>query len=142
MKSKTTTITQKVILPVLPEMAYIAFLDSKKHSEFTKSKATGKGVVGSKFTAGDGYIVGRNLELEEGKRILQEWVTMEWPEGYPPSKLELTFKKAEDNTELTMVQSGVPIDQEEGLRQGWIKHYWEPLKTYFEKRKGKEATKS
>ncbi len=135
MKPKTTTITQKIILHALPDEVYDTFLDSKKHSEFTHSKATGKGVVGSKFTAGDGYIIGRNLELERGKRISQEWTTTEWPEGYPPSKLELTFKKVEDKTELTMVQSGVPREQEEGLKQGWIKHYWEPLKWYFEKRR-------
>jgi activator of HSP90 ATPase len=139
MKKKTTTITQKIILPTLPEKVYNAFLNSKKHSEFTHLTATGKGVIGSKFTAGDGYIVGRNLELETGKRILQEWATREWPEGYPPSKLELTLKKVEGNTELTMVQSGVPREQEKGLRQGWIKHYWEPLNEYFEtRRKGVE----
>ena len=137
MKSKTITIMQQIILPVLPEEVYSAFMDSKKHSKFTKSKATGKGVVGSKFTAGDGYISGRNLELEKGKRILQEWTTTEWPKGYPPSKLELTFKKIKDNTELTMVQSRVPRELEEGLRQGWIKHYWEPLKQYFENQRQK-----
>ena len=137
MKSKTITIMQQIILPVLPEEVYNAFMDSKKHSEFTKSKATGKGVVGSKFTAGDGYISGRNLELEKGKRILQEWTTTEWPKGYPPSKLELTFKKIKDNTELIMVQSRVPRELEEGLRQGWIKHYWEPLKQYFENQRQK-----
>ena len=134
MKRKTTII-QKIVLPALPEEVYDAFLDSKKHSEFTHSKATGKGAIGSKFTAGDGYIMGRNLELEKGKRILQEWTTTEWPEGYPPSKLELTFKKVAGNTELTMVQSDVPRELEEGLRQGWIMHYWKPLKEYFEKRR-------
>ena len=77
MKPKTTTITQKIILNALPDEVYDTFLDSKKHSEFTRSKATGKGVVGSKFTAGDGYIIGRNLELERGKRISQEWTTTE-----------------------------------------------------------------
>ena len=135
MKLETTTIKQKIVLPALPQEVYDAFLDSKKHSEFTQSKATGKGVVGSKFTAGDGYIRGRHLELEKGKRILQEWTTTECPEGYPPSKLELAFKEVEDNTELTMVQSHVPIGQEEGLRQGWIKHYWKPLKKYLETRR-------
>jgi activator of HSP90 ATPase len=135
MKKKITTITQKIFLPALPEEVYDAFLDSKKHSDFTHLKATGRGFIGSKFTAGDGYITGRNLELEKGERLLQEWATREWPEGYLPSKLELTFKKIEGNTELTMVQSGVPREQEEGLRQGWIKHYWEPLKEYFETRR-------
>jgi activator of HSP90 ATPase len=135
MKRKTTTITQKIVLPALPEEVYDALLDPKKHSEFTGSKATGKAIVGAKFTAWDGYISGRNLELEKGKRIAQEWVTTEWPEDYPPSKLEFTFKEVDGETELTMVHSDIPTDQEEELKQGWIDYYWKPLKNYFEKRR-------
>lgn len=135
MKRKTTTITQKIVLPALPEEVYDALLDPKKHSGFTGSKATGKAIVGAKFTAWDGYISGRNLELEKGKRIAQEWVTTEWPEDYPPSKLEFTFKEVDGETELTMVHSDIPTDQEEELKQGWIDYYWKPLKNYFEKRR-------
>ena len=80
MKMKTTSITQKNLLPTLPEEVYDALLDPKKHSKFTGSKATGKTKVGAKFTAWDGYISGRNLELEKGKRIVQEWITTDWPE--------------------------------------------------------------
>jgi activator of HSP90 ATPase len=135
MKRRTTTITQKIVLSAQPEEVYDALLDPKKHSEFTGSKATGKAKVGAKFTAWDGYISGRNLELEKGKRIVQEWVTTDWPEGFPPSKLEFTFKEVDGETELTMVHSDVPTEQEEELKQGWIDYYWEPLKKYFEKRK-------
>ena len=135
MKQKTTTITQKTLFPALPEEVYEALLDSKKHSEFTGSKATGKAKVGAKFTAWDGYISGKNLELEKGKRIVQEWVTTEWPQDFPPSRLEFTFKKIDGKTELTMVHSDIPTDQEEELKQGWIDYYWTPLKNYFEKRR-------
>jgi activator of HSP90 ATPase len=135
MKQKTTTITQKILFPALPEEVYEALLDSKKHSEFTGSKATGKAKVGAKFTAWDGYISGKNLELEKGKRIVQEWVTTEWPQDFPPSRLEFTFKKIDGKTELTMVHSDIPTDQEEELKQGWIDYYWTPLKNYFEKRR-------
>jgi len=112
-----------------------AFLDSQKHSEFTGSRATGKKTVGSHFSAWDGYIRGEYLELEEGKRIVQSWVTSEWPQDFAPSRLELTFKDLGDKTEITLVQSGVPVAQEAELRQGWIDFYWEPLKDYFGKRK-------
>jgi activator of HSP90 ATPase len=135
MKRKTTTITQKIVLPAQPEEVYDALLDPKKHSEFTGSKATGKAKVGAKFTAWDGYISGRNIELEKGKRIVQEWVTTDWPDGYPPSKLEFTFKEVDGKTELTMVHSDIPTEQEEELKQGWIDYYWKPLKNYFEKRR-------
>jgi activator of HSP90 ATPase len=135
MRIKTTTITQKVIVSAMPEEVYDAYMNAKKHAAFTGGKATNNPVVGGAFTAWDGYILGKNLELEKGKRIVQEWVTTDWSEGYPPSKLELTFRGVNGKTEITMVHSDVPAEQEDDLKQGWIDFYWEPLKNYFRKRK-------
>jgi activator of HSP90 ATPase len=138
MKLKTTTIIQKVVIPASPEEVYDAFIDPRKHSEFTGSKATCDPTVGGKFTAWDGYISGRNLELEKGKRIVQEWATAEWPKGYPSSTLELTFRRIKGGTQLKMVHSHVPVEQAEDYKQGWVDNYWELLKDYFQKRKRPE----
>ena len=127
------TIRQKAKVPAEPTEVYEAFVDAKKHSAFTGSKATGDGRVGSKFTAWDGYISGKNIELEPGKRIVQEWVTSEWPEDFPPSRLELTFKKVKGGTEISMVHSDVPVEQAGELKEGWTEFYWKPLKDYFKK---------
>jgi activator of HSP90 ATPase len=133
-KLEVATITQKVIIPkVSPKQVYEAYVDPKKHSEFTASKATGKPVVGGKFTAWDGYISGKFLELEEGKRVVQEWMSTDFSEGYLPSKLELTFCAVPKGTEITMVHSNVPKDQEDETSEGWIEFYWEPMKKYFKK---------
>ncbi|MGD0645809.1 MAG: SRPBCC domain-containing protein [Candidatus Bathyarchaeia archaeon] len=131
MKVETTTIKQKEIIPASPKEVYEAFVDVKKHSKFTGSKATGKPVVGGKFTAWDGYIFGKYLELDDGKRIVQEWTTTDWPKDYPPSKLELTFCKVPEGTELLMVHSNVPKEQADETADGWIEWYWNPLKEYF-----------
>ena len=136
--TKKSTIIQKVIIEASPNEVYEAFMDPKKHSEFTGSKATGTSIVGSKFTAWDGYIQAKNLELEKGKRILQEWVTSEWPQGFPPSKLELIFTDLDGKTEIRMVHSNVPASQESDLKQGWEDFYWIPLKAYFRKRPHKQ----
>lgn len=130
---KVSTIRQKTLIPAAPDEVYEALIDEKKHSEFTGSKATCDPRVGGKFTAWDGYISGKNLELEKGKRIVQEWMTTEWPEGHPFSRLELTFRKTEKGTEVRMVHSGVPSEQAADIRQGWIDFYWKPLKEYFKK---------
>jgi uncharacterized protein YndB with AHSA1/START domain len=135
LKQQTTTIIQKVVIPATPEEVYDAFMDARKHSEFTGATATCDPTVGGKFTAWDGYISGRNLELQKGKRIVQEWSTVEWPKGYPPSALELTFRKVKDGTEVRMVHSHVPEEQADEYRQGWIDNYWDLLKDYFQKRK-------
>ena len=111
-----------------------AILNPKKHSEFTGSKATGKAIVGAKFTAWDGYITGINIKIEKNKRIVQEWSTTDWPYNYPPSLLEFNFKLVDRKTELTIIHSNIPKDQEEELKQGRIDFYWNPLNRYFKKK--------
>ena len=133
MELNTTTLTQKVTISAHPTEVFNAILNPKTHSEFTGSKATGKEVVGAKFTAWDGYITGRNIEIEKNKRIVQEWITTDWPDKYPPSILEFNFELVDGNTELTIIHSNIPKDQEEELKQGWIDFYWNPLKNYFKK---------
>ena len=136
---KTTVLKQTIIVPADPEEVYEAFVNAKIHSEFTGSKATGKPVVGAKFTAWDGYIFGKNLELEKGKRILQEWKTTDWPEGYSSSKFELKFKKVKNGTEITMIHSDIPQKQKEELAEGWEEFYWKPLKEYFSRKKNRST---
>jgi activator of HSP90 ATPase len=91
---------------------------------------------GGKFAAGRGYISGKYIELERGKRILHEWTTTEWPKGYPPSMVELILKPKGKKTELTMIHSKVPAEQAAAYDQGWKDYYWVPLRKYFEKRLG------
>ncbi len=106
---KTGTIRQKILISsVKPEEVYDALVDPRKHSTFTGSKATMNPRRGGKFTAWDSYISGKNLELVKGKRIVQEWRTSEWPEDYPSSILQFTFKSVPGGTEITMVHSKVP----------------------------------
>jgi activator of HSP90 ATPase len=130
---ETKTIKQVIFVPAKPEEVYDALMDGKKHTEMTGAKATVDPKIGGKFTAWDGYIFGKNLEFEKGKRIVQEWKTTEWPD-YPPSIVKFTLKKKGEGTELTMVHSKVPSEQAESYRQGWIDFYWEPMKKYFKKR--------
>ncbi len=134
MNTKVTTIKQKVIIPASPKEVYDAYVDPKKHSKFTGSKATGKAVVGGNFTAWDGYIFGKYLEIDDGKRVVQEWTSTDFPKGAEPSKLELCFNAVPGGTELVMVHSDVPEDQAEDTTEGWIEWYWDPLKKYFSKK--------
>ncbi len=130
---KFETIKQVTIIDASPIEVYEAYVDPKKHAAFTGDTATGTARVGGMFAAGSGYISGKYLELEKGKKILHEWTTTEWPRGYPPSLVELTFKPRGKKTELTMVHSKVPAEQAEDYHQGWKDYYWVPLKKYFEK---------
>ena len=130
---KFGVIKQAVVFGASPLEVYQAYVDPEKHAAFTGTSVTGTPKVGGKFTAGDGYISGRYLSLQPGKRIKHEWTTTEWPAGYPPSILELTLRPKGAGTELTMVHSHVPAEQVQYYAKGWKEFYWEPLKKYFGK---------
>ncbi len=132
-KLETGTIRQSVFISAKPEQVYDAFIDPKKHAAFTGSRATCSPKVGGRITAWDGYISGKNLKLVKGKMIVQEWKTTEWPVGYPPSNLKLTFTKKGNGTQLSMVHSKVPKEQVEQYTSGWYESYWEPLGNYFKR---------
>lgn len=135
---RTRTIRQKLVIPATPRQVYNALMDPREHSEFTGEEAEGSGEVGGEFSAYSGYITARNIELEEGRMIVQEWTTSEWPQGYPPSKLVICLAKVKGGTELTMVHSLVPEGQADDYAEGWKVHYWSKLKEHFEAKKGRK----
>ncbi len=128
---KTKVIKQKAIIPASPAEVYEAFIDPRIHSAITGAKATCVPKVGGKITAWGDYITGKNLVLVKGKRIVQEWSTSDWIEGYPPSTLDLTFVKKGKGTELRMIHSDVPEAMAAEFSDGWKEHYWSHLKEYF-----------
>jgi activator of HSP90 ATPase len=132
---KTVKITQKTLIPATPDEVYETYIDAEKQSEFTGSKATSNPKVGGEFTAWDGYITGKYVELEPGRRIVQEWTSSDFPEGTPPSRFEIILKETKSGTELTMIHSGVPEELAEDIGQGWKDYYWEPMKKYFKSQK-------
>lgn len=127
---KTKDLKQTAVFDASPMEVYEALMDSKKHSEFTGSRAVMSSKVGGKFTAYDGYIEGKNLELEPGKKIVQEWRGSDWPEGHY-STITYDLAASGKKTKLTFTQKGIPADNYEDIKQGWIDYYWDPLKEMF-----------
>lgn len=119
------------MIKATPVEVYDAIVNAKKHAAFTGAAAKSSHKAGGKFTAWDGYISGKYLELVPGRKIIEEWRTNDWPDDYPPSIIELTFERAEGGMRLTMVQSQVPASQVAQYREGWKDYYWNPLKNYF-----------
>ena len=133
MKTQTHTIKQMAIIPATPEEVYEAFTNSKIYSEFTGDKFTGIAKVGEEFKVYD--ISGKFLELKKNERIVEEWVNSSWPKGFEPSKVELIFKPVHNGTEVTLIQSNLPMEvDEEYLLEGWTEYFWNRLKKYFSKR--------
>jgi len=87
--------------------------------------------VGGNHSTGDGYITGSFVELVPGKRIVQTWRTSDFPAEQPDSEVELTFGDTKTGGSLHLVHSGLPEDQIEEYRNGWIEYYFQPMTLYF-----------
>jgi uncharacterized protein YndB with AHSA1/START domain len=118
------------VIPAIPEIVYNAWLSSKEHSRMTGSSARVSAKVGEPFEAWDGYIQGKNLELEPPRRILQLWRTSEFENSDKDSRLEILFIAEGDGTRVTIRHSDLP-DHGMQYRQGWIDAYFVPMMAYF-----------
>ena len=126
---KTKNLKQTVKFNCKPSDVYEMIMDAKKHSKFTGSKVTMSKKKGGKFSAYDNYITGLNVELIEGKKIIQHWNFKEdgWPDDYF-TQCTFDFKKDGKGTKLAFTQIGIPEHKYEALKSGWKEYYWGPMK--------------
>jgi uncharacterized protein YndB with AHSA1/START domain len=119
------------IIPATPQQIYDAWLDSRGHTQMTGSAARAKPVEGATFSAWGGYIKGKNLTLEPGRRIVQSWRTTKFVKQDPDSQIEVLLEAVPEGTRLTLHHTNVP-DGHAGYQDGgWQQHYFEPMKQYF-----------
>lgn len=124
--------TLKAKIEATAEQIYSAWLSSEGHTSMTGGKATTSDKIGESFTAWDGYIEGRNIELEPNKRILQSWRTSQFEADEEDSQIEVLLNEAGGHTELTLNHTNVP-DSGAHYIKGWSEHYFQPMKAYFSK---------
>ena len=123
-------IHQEVTFDAKPEQLYEALLDQVQHASFTGGPAEISRDIGGAFSCHGGQIVGRNIELDPNKRIVQAWRVTAWPEGvYSVVKFEI--EPVGTGTRLTLDHTGVPGDGRDAVADGWKSRYWEPLTDYL-----------
>ncbi len=125
-------IEQSIIFRASPQEVYDALMDSDKHSAFTNSLALISPEIGGEYSAYDGYIIGKNLELVPGGKIVQSWRAVDWPENYY-SIVTFIFTPDAQGTRLDFTHANVPEGTEAEFTQGWIDNYWQPLAAFLEK---------
>lgn len=122
-----STIRQTVTLAAVPGAVYRALMDSRQHARLTNAPARISSKVGGSLMAYGGYITGTNLELLPDKKIVQAWHMQDWPAGHL-SRCTFRLERIRGGTRLHFTHSGVPPRHLAAVKQGWIDHYWTPLK--------------
>ncbi|MEO6953149.1 MAG: SRPBCC domain-containing protein [Polyangia bacterium] len=119
------------VISASPTRLYDAWIDAVEHGEMTDTQATIEPHVGGRHTAADGYIEGTILELEPGRRVVQSWRSLDFPQGSVESRLEVLFRAVAGGTEVTLVHTDIPDGQGADYEAGWVEHYFKPMQTYF-----------
>ncbi len=136
------TVRLTAVLPASADRIYAAWLDSTEHSRMTGGRAVVEPTVGGDHSAWDGYIEGKTLALEPGRRIVQTWRSSDFPLGAGDSRLEVHLLDVPAGCEITIIHTEIPEGQGAQYESGWRDHYVEPMRKYFGKPKAKPKKKA
>jgi uncharacterized protein YndB with AHSA1/START domain len=117
------------IINANPEELYIALTNPDTMRLWTGEPATMSTEPGSEFSIFDGSIEGRNLEFEEGKKIVQEWYFGE--EEEEPSIVTLKLHPHKDGTSVELRHTNIPDEAYDDMVEGWNEVYFEALMEFY-----------
>ncbi|MFD2146494.1 SRPBCC domain-containing protein [Mucilaginibacter antarcticus] len=109
------------IIPALPGEVYLALTNPITIQLWTGEAAVMSTEPGSEFSLWDGAIVGKNLEFETGKKIVQQW----YFEGQPEESI-VTIKLFEDKagTSAELRHTNIPDADYDNMVEGWDDSYF------------------
>ena len=111
-----------------PEMVWNALTREATIMLWTGARAEMKPEVGFEFSMWDDDIVGKNLEIEENRRLVQEWYFDEDSE----SIVTLILHPHKKGTSLEVRHTGIPEEYYENISEGWAEVYAASLQDFFE----------
>jgi uncharacterized protein YndB with AHSA1/START domain len=131
MKREALRVTSTI--PVAPTTLYFAWIDSEHHSSMTGAAAKLEPVVGAKYTAVGGYVSGKLVILDLGRRIVMSWRTTDFPRDAADSRVEVHFETLGASTRILILHTDIPEGQSERYKALWNDKYITPMRTYFSK---------
>jgi activator of HSP90 ATPase len=133
------TIQHKVTFRASPDALFDLYLNSRRHSAATGSRAIMSRTVGGKFMAYEGHLRGRNLAIVPKRLIVQSWRGSDWTKRDLDSILVLVFSRVRGGGRISMSHVNVPDAHASSIDRGWVEYYWRPWRAYL-RRGGKPAT--
>jgi activator of HSP90 ATPase len=117
------------VVPAPPEEVYLALTLPATIQLWTGEKAEMSTAPGSEFSLWDGSIVGKNIEFEDGKKIVQHWY---FGDQVPDSIVTLKLHSHPAGTSVEVRQTNIPDDDFEEISDGWTSPYMSSLIDFYE----------
>ncbi len=130
---KTEGLRVLTTIPAAPTTLYLAWLSSKQHGAMTSGNAKIEPVVGSDFSALSGYITGKLVVLDLGRRLVMSWRTTDFPHDAVDSRVEIFFEALGGSTRVTVLHRDIPHGQAEQYKATWNEKYFVPMRAFFSK---------
>ncbi len=124
------SIQQQAMIDADPAQVYAVLADAGALSALSGMGGTVGLSAGEEFSAFDGHVVGRQIELVPGERIVQTWRFPVWEPG-TYSIVRFTLVAEDGGTRLVLDQHGEPDDWHDHVDTNWPTFYLTPLTTHF-----------
>lgn len=116
------------ILPAAPEEVYLALTNPVSIEIWTGEQAEMSTTVGSEFSLWEGSILGKNLEFEEGKKIVQQWYFGDQTED---SIVTIKLHPDKHGTSAELKHTNIPDADYNDIVEGWNAAYFGSLEEFF-----------
>ena len=117
------------LLNAPPEEVYLALTNEATIMLWSGDKAVMSDVPDTEFSLWDENIVGRNIEFEKGKKMVQEWYFGEQNE---PSIVTIKLHPHKKGTSVVLVHTNIPDEAFDDICEGWNEFYFGALIDFYE----------
>lgn len=117
------------IIPAPPADVYLALTKPETLRLWTGEVAEMSTEPGSEFSLWEESITGRNIEFEEGKKIVQQWYFGEQEEE---SIVTIKLHSHKQGTSVELKHTYIPDEAYEEIVEGWEDTYFRSLREFYE----------
>lgn len=118
-------------IPASTQDVYTALTNPFTIELWTGEKAIMSAEEGFEFSLWDGDIVGKNITIEAGKRIIQQWFFGE-EDDENPSIVDIKIWEKKNGTSIELLHTNIPDEAFENIIEGWDDAYFGAIIKLFE----------
>lgn len=116
-------------IPAPPEEVYLALTTEATIRLWTGDQVEMVAEPGTEFSLWDGSIVGKNLEFEVGKKIVQQWYFGDQEED---SIVTIKLHDDKGDTSVELRHTNIPDEDYDDIVEGWNHAYFGSLREFYE----------
>lgn len=128
-KIKMKEFKKYYIILAPPSDVYVALTNPATIQLWSGGKAEMSTEAGSEFSLWDESIAGKNIEFEEGKKIVQEWYFGDQEEE---SIVTIKLHLHKSGTSVELKHINIPDSEYDAIVDGWNNIYFASLKEFYE----------